>query len=179
MRYLALAAVGLCLTLSSCQSGRTARAGGATRRSGAKRAPAVAQQTQEDAIREAVFRYQFAHDASGLQKSVKVFFISVDGKDPSAQFLARFRGSKPEVRKQSESRYNPQRRTAIFRTEDRKTGELGLIFSVDRIAFDSPSQALVEGGYYSGGLASAEHRYLVVRQKGKWVVKKDEITMIS
>jgi hypothetical protein len=181
VRYLALAAAGLCLASSGCLSARTQRAGGAARHPAvaAKRMSTTARQAQEDAIREAVFRYQFARDPSGLQQSVKVFFISINGKDPSAQFLARFRGNKPPVKGQSESRRSSRRHSATFQTEDRKSGELGLIFFVDNVTFDSSSAAAAAGGYYSGGLASARHRYAVAREKGKWVVKKDEITVIS
>ncbi len=46
----------------------------------------------EDDIREAVFRYQFAHNASAQQQGAKVYFLSLaEDKDPSDRFMLRFK----------------------------------------------------------------------------------------
>jgi hypothetical protein len=49
---------------------------------------------QEDDIREAVFRHQFDHNASGQQKTAHAYwlaiFVSEKDSDPSAQFMKRF-----------------------------------------------------------------------------------------
>lgn len=135
---------------------------------------------REDDVREAVFRYQFLHDQSGLQPRAEVLFISVDAKDPSDQFLRRFSGNRPPVKKKSQSRYSRRRAGfSAIQVEDKHTRKPGLIYSVDSITWLSDSAVLVKGGYYAGGRAAAGHEYRVVRERGKWVVKKDTITWIS
>ena len=59
---------------------------------------------EQNEIREAVFRYQFEHNASGQQQTAKVYFLSF-GKDqePSDEFIARFKDHKPPVKKRSQS----------------------------------------------------------------------------
>jgi hypothetical protein len=61
--------------------------------------------SQEDDIRETVFRHQFDHNASGQQKSAHAYCLAVlvDNKDsdPSHQFIRRFAHHKPPVRKAS------------------------------------------------------------------------------
>jgi hypothetical protein len=135
---------------------------------------------QEDDIREAVFRYQFKHDPSGLQEDAKVFFIEVGGKDPSSRFLGRFRGSKPPVKKRSRSRIS--RRRAGFSwiwVEDKQSGKPGIIFSVDSIKWRPRSEAMAKGGWFASGRGAADYEYSLVREKGKWVVKKDRVTAIA
>lgn len=73
----------------------------------------------EDDIREAVFRYQFNHNASGLKQNAKVYYLSFgeEGKEPSDAFLERFKGHTPPVKKASE--FNG--------------GQQGLVFNVTTI----------------------------------------------
>jgi hypothetical protein len=62
------------------------------------------QLSEEDQIREAVFRYQFEFNASGLGKAANAYFLSVEGgKDPSAQLLKQFDGHRPPVKPVSAS----------------------------------------------------------------------------
>src|SRR5215218_4522546 len=52
----------------------------------------------EDQIAEAVFRYLFEHNASGIQKGAEKYCLSLPGeKMPGAAFLQRFEGNKPPV----------------------------------------------------------------------------------
>jgi hypothetical protein len=71
---------------------------------------------QEDAIREAVFRYQFGHNASGYDEAPTtrkpdVYCIAMGGEvggkmiDPSQKFMKRFAGQRPPVRKASACTY--------------------------------------------------------------------------
>lgn len=53
-------------------------------------------------ICEAVFRYQFEHNASGAQQKAKAYFLKIHNKDPSDEFLARFKGHTPPVKKGSD-----------------------------------------------------------------------------
>lgn len=71
----------------------------------------------EDDIREAVFRYQMHHYKSD------VYFLAINNRDPSNNFMARFKGCKRPVRKRSESKFE----SAGPSTRDKKTGAKGVI----------------------------------------------------
>jgi hypothetical protein len=127
----------------------------------------------EDDIREAVFRYEFAHNASGQQQNAKLYFLSVDkDKDPSDAFISRFKDHKPPVKKRS-------RATGEFEVIDKETGERGLIFRATTIKQLSEDKVEVDGGYYEAGLSSSGNTYAVERKDHKWVVTKDEMRWIS
>jgi hypothetical protein len=127
----------------------------------------------EDDIREAVFRYQFKHNASGQQQNTKVYFLSVGkNKDPSDAFMARFRNHKPPVKKRSDA-------TGKFEVIDKKTGDRGLIFSAGTIKQLDNDKVIVDGGYYEAGLSSSGNAYTVERKDNKWVVTKDQMLWIS
>lgn len=113
-------------------------------------------------ICEAVFRYQFEHNASGAQQNAKVYFLEVFNKDPSPEFLARFKDNTPPVKKGSEF--------AI--------GE-GLKFQVESIERVDKNTVRVSGGYYEAGLSASGNIYTVVRKKEKWNVEKDEMQWIA
>src|SRR6478672_10738138 len=60
-------------------------------------------QQQQNDIREAVFRYQFGHNASIQGNSAGVYCISVENKpDPPDSCMKRFAGFKPPVHKASD-----------------------------------------------------------------------------
>jgi hypothetical protein len=127
----------------------------------------------EDDIREAVFRYEFAHNASGQQQHAKVYFLSVDkDEDPSDAFMSRFKDHQPPVKKRS-------RATGEFEVIDRDTGERGLIFRATTIKQLGEDKVEVDGGYYEAGLSSSGNTYAVARKDHEWVVTKDEMRWIS
>lgn len=130
--------------------------------------------SKEDAVREAVFRYQFEHNSSGQQQKAGVFFLSV-GKDtdPSKALLARFEGHAPPVEKVSDS--TPKGGGIV----DKKTGKQGVIFKVTSIKWINETEAEVEGGYYEGNLSASGNVYQVIYEKENWVVKKDTMKWIS
>ena len=135
-----------------------------------------ARQSQEDDIREAVFRWQFDHNVSGLQKKAQVYFLAVGekGGDPSDEFIKRFAGNKPPVRKRSECSADAGKGVL-----DKKTGEQGLVFNVTTIKWNSDTEVEVEGGYYEAGLSASGNLYTVTKEKGKWNVTKDKLVEIS
>lgn len=56
----------------------------------------TSQLSEEDQIRETVFRDQFEFNASGLGQAANAYYLSVEGgKDPSAQLLTQFDGHHP------------------------------------------------------------------------------------
>ena len=113
-------------------------------------------------ICEAVFRYQFKHNASAAQQNADAYFIMIFKQDPSDKFIARFTGNIPPVKKGSNF--------AIGR---------GLVFSIESIDRIDENTAQVYGGIYEAGLSSTGNLYTVVRKSGKWVVVKDEMQWIS
>ncbi|HYN15530.1 MAG TPA: hypothetical protein VES66_07060, partial [Terriglobales bacterium] len=98
---------------------------------------------QEEDIREAVFRYQFDHNASAQQKNANAYCLSVGEKDgdPSDRFMKRFAGHRPPVRKASAC-------IASDRVVDKRTAKPGLLFRVSIITWISDTEAKVAGGYY-------------------------------
>lgn len=139
------------------------------------KAKAEARAKAEDDIREATFRYQFLHNASGLQQKADVYFLSLGGKDrdPSDEFMKRFADHKPPVKKVSQSAGRMEG------VRDKATGGRGLIFRVEAIKWVSDTEVTVSGGYYEGGLSSSGNSYHLKKQKDKWVVEKSEMHWIS
>jgi hypothetical protein len=135
-----------------------------------------ARQDQEDDIREAVFRYQFDHNASGQQKTAKVYFLGVGEKstNPSDDFMKRFANHKPPVRKASASHF--VRGEGLL---DKKTGERGLAFRATNIQWISDTEVEVSGGYYEAELSSSDNTYTLKKEDGKWKVTKDKMNWIS
>lgn len=130
---------------------------------------------QEDNIREAVFRHQFGNNASGQKQGAKVYFLSLGWKtDPSDEFMARFAGNTPPVKKVSEADSS-----AMKGVHDKKTGESGLIFNVGKITWKSDTEATANGGYYKAGLSASGNTYTLEKKDGVWTVTKDVMNWIS
>jgi hypothetical protein len=132
---------------------------------------------QEDDIREAVFRHQFEHNASGQQKTAHAYCLAIlvndKDSDPSEQFMKRFVHHKPPVRKWSACHW-----TSVEVVENR-TGRSALIFSVSKIDWTSDTEVTVGGGYEEANVSSSGNAYTVKKQNGKWVVTNDQMTVIS
>lgn len=129
----------------------------------------------EDEIREVTFRYQFLHNASGLQQNAKIYFLAIADEhgDPTDEFMERFADDKPTVKKKSQAKVGGDG------VKDRDTGEIGLIFRVDNIKWVSDTEVEVGGGYYEAGLSSSGNTYFLKKQKDRWVVTKDVTHWIS
>jgi hypothetical protein len=131
-------------------------------------------EADEDAIREAVFRYQFEHNASGQQQKASAYFLSIgkDYKDPDDAFMARFVKHQPPVKKASQA-------TGQLGVIDKETGQPGLKFRVESIKQVDEDKVIVEGGYYESGDSSSGNTYTVERIDHKWSVTSDEMRWIS
>ena len=125
-----------------------------------------------DDIREAVFRHQFYHNASGQQQRAETYFLFIeDGEDPDDAFIERFKDNQPPVKKGSQFKSE-----GIF---DKKVGFRGLIFNIDSIKQTTTDEVEVTGGYYENGLSASGNIYTVLRVKDKWIVKQDKMLWIS
>jgi hypothetical protein len=119
----------------------------------------------EDDIAEAVFRYQFDHNASAIQKRAEMYCLSLPGEEmPGAEFLRRFEGNRPPV--------------AAADQCDRKAGK-NLFFRVQKLDWRKDNEVWVRGGYWEGNLSSSIEMYRVVNDNGKWVVKGARMEAIS
>ena len=131
--------------------------------------PGIAQKpadsnSQDDDIREAVFRYQFK--AINLQAGS--YFLAIDNKNPSDALLGRFRDNLPVVKGVSDSRVLKKPVVTIV---DKKNEQQGVIFHADRITL-AGDKADVEGGYECGDLCDVVHgTYHLVKEAGAWVVQ--------
>jgi hypothetical protein len=117
---------------------------------------------EDDDICEAVFRYQFEHNVSVAQQNAKAYFLEIYRNDPSNEFIARFIGNSPLVKKGSEFSLGK-----------------GVKFRIDSIKRIDKNMAEVEGGYYEGGKSADANIYTVIREKNGWVVEKVEGLWIS
>jgi hypothetical protein len=130
--------------------------------------PAVAapsHATAEPEIFEAVFRYQFDHNASGIQKKAEKYCLELPGeRSPDAAFLQRFAGHQPPV-------------VATDQCE-RRSGK-NLIFRVIKLDWHKDNEVWVRGGYYEGNLSSSIESYRVQLKDDKWVVTGARMEAIS
>lgn len=119
----------------------------------------------EDDIAEAVFRYQFDHNASAVQKGAEKYCLSLPGeKMPSVEFLQRFEGNRPPVVAADQC--------------GRQSGK-NLFFRVQKFDWRKDDEVWVRGGYWEGNLSSSIELYQVVRKDGKWTVKGARMEAIS
>ena len=123
----------------------------------------------EDAIRESVIRYQMKDFKSDI------FFVDINGKDPSDDFMKRLSDMPGIVKKASASAFNKENMLVV----DKETGKQGTIFKAGSIRWLSPDAVTVDGGYYCGGLCAAGIVFRLRRKHGKWVVTGSKMIWIS
>ena len=156
-----LATMTLLVLLSGCAASATNPTDSGSAGSTASPSRAAA----EEAIAEAVFRQQFEHNASAIQKNAEKYCLSLPGdRMPSAEFLKRFEGNRPPV--------------AAADQCDRKSGK-NLFFRINAFNWREDGEVWVRGGYYEGNLSSSLELYQVVKENGKWVVKGQRMEAIS
>jgi hypothetical protein len=105
----------------------------------------------------------------------KIFFVSINGKDPSDEFINRFQDIPRSIRKLSSVEHSKTARTPL----DKTTHLTGIIFDVEKLRWLDRDSAEVNGGYYCGGLCAAGITFTVRRENGKWVVKSSQMNWIS
>jgi len=127
---------------------------------------------QEDNIRESIFRYRINES-----KSSGPFFLSTNGQDPSASFMARFASPKQTVTKASQSYFKKEPFPGWLR--DRSTDGQGISYSVGRISWLSPDQVEVRGGMYCGGLCADGGTYRLEKKQERWVVVEYKVEWVS
>jgi hypothetical protein len=121
--------------------------------------------TAETDIAEAVFRYQFEHNASAIQQKADHYCLSLPGeRSPGADFLQRFQGNHPPV---------------LTADQCQRGSGHDLFFRVQRLDWRSDTEVWVSGGYWEGNLSSSKESYRVRFKNGKWVVDGARMEAIS
>ena len=111
----------------------------------------------EQDIAEAVFRYQFDHNASAIQNKASRYCLSLPGdRSPGEAFIQRFAGNQPPVASADECE---------------RVGGKNLYFRIQRYDWRKDNEVWVRGGYSEGRFSSSVEAFRVVRQNGRWVVK--------
>ena len=137
--------------------------------------PAGLDGDEETDIREAVFRYQFEHNASSKQQSAEYYCLVTKGpKDPPPELMKRFAGHAPVVVPVSECRIDIELGVSRGTVSGR-----GLMFNVGDIKWISPTEVEVTGGYYEHGLSSSGNVYRLKHDGGVWKVIGDTMEWIS
>jgi hypothetical protein len=120
--------------------------------------------------RETVFRYQFGRTAD-------YYCIGLDSNsDPSDEFLKRFEGNTPPVKKYSEC--EPLIGSLSDRFRD-KSGKIIVLYVVHSVKRTASGTAIVEASWDAAPLRGETHRYTMKQVDGKWIITKDEITVVS
>ena len=127
--------------------------------------PAAPAGADDDDIREAVFRYQIS------KNETEVYFLQIDGADPSTEFMKRFEGHDPPVKPKSAC-------VAEGAAQDKETKKHGAILSVGKVT-RAADGATVQGSVYWAPLAAVGGTYTLVRKDGKWVVTGFKMEWIS
>lgn len=137
--------------------------------------PAPDRTADRIAVLEAVFRYQFEHNESGLQDRAAAYCLCVpdgDGgrrggggdRDPDRALLDLLRGRKPPVLPCSACRMEGRRVVEV------RDGQPALIFRVSSLRWRGRDEAEVEGGYGEGNLSASGQRFRVLRGEAGWKV---------
>ena len=131
-----------------------------------------------EAILEAVYFYQFDHNASGQQRAAGVYCLALSlagekDKDPSPTLLGAFKDHTPPVKPVSQCKHS------MAGVYDRETGNRGLIFYISQVDIISDTEATAAGGYYEGGLSSSGNTYHLTKAEGGWKVTADQMHWIS
>lgn len=124
-----------------------------------------ARKSEEENIREIVFRYVIGHHNPS---HLKVIFLSVQGKDPSSALLARFASIAPPIK--------PFSRAALKNLiyVERGTTDQGTLYSIGSINWKSNILTTVESSWMNGRKGGVLYRYTVKQKNGKWQVTSEK-----
>ena len=115
---------------------------------------------------EVFFRYKFENNASGQQQEAEAYFLEIQGEDPPPEFLARFQGHSPPIKKGSEFVMEG----SIVREGETPTEGNGLLFRIDSYRWVGLFRNCVKisGGYSEAELSASWASHIWMRRKGKW-----------
>jgi len=149
---------------------------------------------EEDNIREGVLRFQMVSWYRGADEedrkaakdrgangphdmNYKTFLVSIGEKDPTDDFLCRFKDIPRRIKPASKEKFEKEPFPGWL--HDRDTNDRVVEFYVGQIDWKSESQAEASGGYYCGGLCGALYVFKLKKTAGKWIVTTSELKAIS
>jgi hypothetical protein len=135
-----------------------------SRRSGLVRPSWQPDARLEEAVCEAIFRYQLRQPLADAPQPLG-YYLARQGRDPDDAFLRRLRALAPGV--QPLSRCRVSARDGVV---DRVTGTRGVIVQVTRLTWVHAAAVDVTGGYYLTHRQAAGLRYHVEHDGRRWAV---------
>jgi hypothetical protein len=118
---------------------------------------------EEKEIYEAVFRDLI--DSNHLKLPV---FLSIDSRDPTDEFIARFATSGAPVKKMSAAYFDSRTLSGPI---DPTTGQRGIILSIRSIKWLFGDRVDVSAGYNCGSLCGEGGDFQLAKRRGRWMVK--------
>jgi hypothetical protein len=135
-------------------------------------APFAEESPAKTDLREAVFRYMFAH--YDYVPDVKVFCLQPERPLPE-NFILRFSGNKPHVVWVSDCELTG----AMNGVKQKGTGERGIRMTIIDIQWIRGNEARVKVEAFSDGIAASWNSLRVVFKEGHWKVVKDKVEGVS
>ncbi len=129
-------------------------------------------------IWEAVFSHELKRHLKHVPE-VEVFFLEIEGRDPPAEFLARF-ADLPRPARPASVASGPQKKSRPRAGMiDKETGKQGRILRIDSLEWARDDEVQVEGGYYENCLSATGMTYTVEWEDGRWVVTHEQLNWIA
>lgn len=148
---------------------------------------------QESHIRESVIRFQMEEWSRNMDNyearakepweketarglNYKVYFVRINGKDPSDKFVKRLSNIPRVVKKASAAQMRTSGSEGVV---DRQTHETGIIFSADAVRWIGSDSVEADGGYYCGLRCASARTFAVHLEAGKWTAKLLRVNSLS
>lgn len=139
--------------------------------------------TKEDLenIQEAVFKYVFQNNESGIKTKASTYCISVSKRDqdPNLRFMERFKLHLPPVKPASSCYFKRVTGDPIGILVDKTTEKPALLFYIEAVDVKRKQRAVVQGGYMAGSADAAATTYFLEKKRNKWMVIKEKLKAIS
>jgi len=120
---------------------------------------------QADGIREVVLRQAMKAYAPVYREKTGLYYLQVDGKDPSRRLIQRFSRERLPVKPNSQAAP-----AELMGHKDPATGKRGKLFWVRDLRWLPDGRATLQGGYHWHGRAAAGATYTLVHRDGRWTI---------
>lgn len=125
-------------------------------------------------IHEALIYYVLDSGFDSLGKA-KHLFVSIDGEDPSVEFIERFRNYRYKVLPVSYSKYDEQSGMVIHRSKDGTAA----VLQIRTLKVFSEKKVKIDWGHYKANLNASGSTATLKYKNGKWLVVKSRMKWIS
>jgi hypothetical protein len=146
----------------------------AARRNAPQPADPALQEAEEGNVREVAFK-TLIYEAAAAQDGYKVYFLSLGNEiDPSEEFMKRFEGRTPPVKKASLSKIGEK-----GEVQDKSSGQRGVIFTVTNLKWVSNQEVEATCDVFKAGLNGYTYKYTLTRKNNQWKVTNKKLVSIS